>query len=154
MVLYSTNMSVVLPPASQVFRTVPCFCGRMLVATRAMSRLYNEELRRAGMEGTQFGILQLIARLGPMTQNQLGDRLAAGETTVSRNLKLLQERGWVELAEGADRRLARGPRGAGGRGPGRGTRAAAAGRFQAPRRAARGWDGLRDARGPAAHLPA
>ncbi len=97
-------MSEALPSVSQVFRTVPCFCGRMLYAARALSRLYNEELRRAGMEATQFGILQMVARLGPMTQNQLGDRLAAGKTTVSRNLKLLKKRGWVDLAAGEDRR--------------------------------------------------
>ena len=37
-------------------------------------------------------------------QNQLGERLAAGKTTVSRNLKLLQKHGWLEVAEGEDRR--------------------------------------------------
>jgi len=104
MVAYSINMESALPTPAQVFRAVPCFCGRLLVAARATTRLYNDELRRAGIETTQFSVLQLLSRLGPMTQNQLGQRMAAGKTTVSRNLKLLEKHGWISVEEGKDRR--------------------------------------------------
>lgn len=93
-----------LPLPGAAFRAIPCFCGRMLLAARAMARLYNDELRHANMEATQFGILRMIAHLGPMTQNELGERLAAGKTTISRNLKLLARHGWIEVSEGEDRR--------------------------------------------------
>ncbi len=69
-----------------------------------MTRLYNDELRPAGMEGTQLLVLQMLAELGPMTQIQLGERLAAGKTTISRNVKLLRKRRWIAIEEGEDRR--------------------------------------------------
>ena len=83
---------------------LPCYCGRVLLAARAMTRLYNDELRSAGIEATQLLILQMVADLGPMTQGQLGERMAAGKTTVSRNVKLLQKRRWLAIDEGEDRR--------------------------------------------------
>jgi DNA-binding MarR family transcriptional regulator len=104
MVVYSTNMNRALPSPGQVFRALPCYCGRLLLATRAITRLYNDELRPAGIEGTQLLILHTLADWGPMTQNQLGERMAAGKTTVSRNLKLLQKRRWLAVEEGEDRR--------------------------------------------------
>jgi DNA-binding MarR family transcriptional regulator len=93
-----------LPKPCDVFRAVPCFCGRVLLVSRAMTRLYNDELRAAGIEATQFSMLQLLSHLGPMTQNELGERMAAGKTTVSRNVKLLQSHRWVDVEEGEDRR--------------------------------------------------
>src|SRR5436309_13287728 len=93
-----------LPSPADVFRAIPCFCGRLLLASRAMSRLYNDELRHSGIEITQFSLLQLLSQLGPMTQNELGDRMAAGKTTISRNVKLLEQHGWVSVEPGEDRR--------------------------------------------------
>lgn len=93
-----------LPTVSESFRALPCYCGRLLLAARAMTRLYNDALRPAGIEGTQLLMLQMIADLGPMTQGQLGERMAAGKTTVSRNVKLLQKRRWLTIEEGEDRR--------------------------------------------------
>jgi DNA-binding MarR family transcriptional regulator len=76
----------------------------VLLASRAVGRLYNHELRKAGIEITQFGTLMLLNRLGPMTQNQLGERMAAGKTTISRNIKVLERCGWVSIEEAEDRR--------------------------------------------------
>jgi len=97
-------MRAELPSAAQVFRAIPCFLGRLLVAARAMTRLYNDEMRAVSLEITQFSILQLLQQLGPMTQNQLGERLAASKTTVSRNVGLLEKHGWVSVEVGEDRR--------------------------------------------------
>lgn len=97
-------MNRTLPTPSEVFRSLPCYCGRLQLASRVISRIYNDELRQADIEATQFMILRLIADLGPMTQNQLAERTAAGKTTISRNLKLLQRRRWLTSEEGEDRR--------------------------------------------------
>ena len=103
-VAYSTIVDRVLPSPAEVFHAVPCFCGRMLLASRAVTRLYNDEIRRTGIEVTQFGMLQLLSHLGPMTQNQLGEYLSAGKTTISRNVKLLERNEWVSVEDGEDRR--------------------------------------------------
>jgi DNA-binding MarR family transcriptional regulator len=76
----------------------------MLLASRAVTRLYNDEIRRMGIEVTQFGMLQLLNHIGPMTQNHLGEYLSAGKTTISRNVKLLERNGWVSVEDGEDRR--------------------------------------------------
>ncbi len=97
-------MSEQLPTPGDAFRALPCYCGRVLLAARALARLYNEELRPAEIETTQLLILEMLAAMGPMTQRQLGERMAAEKTTVSRNLKLLQQRRWISVEAGEDRR--------------------------------------------------
>lgn len=93
-----------LPEPAQVFRHVPCLCGALMIATRVMTRLYNEELRHAGLETTQHSVLMLLKALGPMSLRDLGDRLAIDKTTVSRNAKVLVLNGWVRMERGEDGR--------------------------------------------------
>lgn len=97
-------MSYCLPPPEDVIRGVPCFCGSLLLAGRAVSRIYGEALRRAGLEGTQYSMLRVLEALGPVNQLELGERLAAERTTVSRAVKLLEKEGWVRVEPGEDRR--------------------------------------------------
>jgi len=97
-------MDAKLPSPEQVFRQVPCLCGVLLVAARAVNRLYNEELRRVGLEVTQHAILLMLKSLGVMPVGALGDRLALDKTTVSRNLKVLERNGWVAFERGEDGR--------------------------------------------------
>jgi len=104
-VAYTTTVKQVsLPSPTEAFRALPCYCGRVLLTARAITRLYNDELRSAGIEATQLLSLQMIADLGPMTQNQLGERMAAEKTTISRNVKLLEKRRWLTVEPGQDRR--------------------------------------------------
>ncbi|HYD02262.1 MAG TPA: MarR family winged helix-turn-helix transcriptional regulator [Phycisphaerales bacterium] len=93
-----------LPSPEQVFRQVPCLCGSLLIAARAVSRLYNEELRRAGLEVTQYSILMVLKLLGPVPAGALAERLALDKTTISRNLKVLERNGWVVFERGRDGR--------------------------------------------------
>jgi DNA-binding MarR family transcriptional regulator len=97
-------MSSELPSPEQVFRQVPCFCGALLVAARSVTRLYNEELRSAGIEVTQHAILMVLRALGPVPLGALGERLAVDKTTISRNIKVLERHRWVSLDRGQDAR--------------------------------------------------
>lgn len=97
-------MSSELPSPEHVFRQVPCFCGALLVAARSVTRLYNEELRSAGIEATQYSILMMLRSLGPVPLGALGERLAVDKTTISRNIKLLERHRWVALDRGQDAR--------------------------------------------------
>lgn len=93
-----------LPSPSQVFKEMPCLCGLVLVSARAMSRLYNEELRSVGLEVTQLSVLKILEAIGPMPQQALSDRLALDKTTASRNVKVLARHEWVEIVTGEDGR--------------------------------------------------
>jgi DNA-binding MarR family transcriptional regulator len=74
------------------------------VAARAVTRLYNEELRPCGIEATQHGILMMLRALGPTPLGALGERLAVDKTTISRNVKVLERHRWVTAVRGEDAR--------------------------------------------------
>jgi DNA-binding MarR family transcriptional regulator len=82
----------------------PCFCNALRQATRAVSRLYDEELRGAGLRTTQYSLLRVLARLGQARQGDLSEMTSLDETTLTRNLTPLVKAGWVAARRGADRR--------------------------------------------------
>jgi DNA-binding MarR family transcriptional regulator len=82
----------------------PCLCNALRQTSRAVSRLYDEELRDVGLRTTQFSLLRYIARLGEVRQRDLGKAISLDETTLTRNLRPLINSGWVEANPGGDRR--------------------------------------------------
>jgi DNA-binding MarR family transcriptional regulator len=84
--------------------TTPCLCNALRQATRAVSRLYDEELRGAGLRTTQYSLLQRLRRAGEVRQRDLGGLTSLDETTLTRNLRPLIGAGWVAIRPGEDRR--------------------------------------------------
>jgi DNA-binding MarR family transcriptional regulator len=82
----------------------PCLCNALRQASRAVSRLYDEELRGVGLRTTQFSLLRTLERAGQVRQGDLSERTSLDETTLTRTLPLLVEAGWVAVHRGADRR--------------------------------------------------
>ena len=85
--------------------TLPCTCANLRRAARAVTRLYNQELRFNEIEITQFTILMALDRTGDISQGKLGKLLALDSTTLTRMLELLRKRGWIQEKEGEDRRF-------------------------------------------------
>ena len=84
--------------------TTPCLCNALRQATRAVSRLYDEELRGVGLRTTQYSLLRRLSAAGEVRQRDLGGRTSLDETTLTRNLRLLIDAGWVAIRPGEDRR--------------------------------------------------
>ena len=82
----------------------PCLCNALRQATRAVSRLYDEELRGVGLRTTQYSLLQRLRRAGEVRQRDLGGLTSLDETTLTRNLLPLIDAGWVAIRPGEDRR--------------------------------------------------
>jgi DNA-binding MarR family transcriptional regulator len=82
----------------------PCLCNALRQASRAISRLYDEELRGAGLRTTQYSLLRYLQHCGEVRQRDLGARTSLDETTLTRNLRPLIDAGWVAIAAGQDRR--------------------------------------------------
>jgi DNA-binding MarR family transcriptional regulator len=82
----------------------PCFCNALRQASRAVSRLYDEELRGVGLRTTQYSLLRVLARAGQVRQGDLGALTHLEETTITRNLRPLVAAGWVSVRPGEDRR--------------------------------------------------
>ena len=82
----------------------PCLCGALRQASRAVSRLYDEELRRVGLRTTQYSLLRCLERAGQIRQGDLVGLTYLEETTLTRNLRPLTAAGWVSICCGNDRR--------------------------------------------------
>ena len=91
--------------ASESEVTLPCACANLRRAMRAVTQLYDGELRGAGLRVTQFTLLQSLAAAGPIRQGHLGDILALDSTTLTRTLRPLLKQGWVRGTHGSDRRV-------------------------------------------------
>lgn len=83
---------------------LPCLCGSLRRATRALTQVYEEALRPFGLSGTQFTILQVLAQAGDLSQGQLAGMLAMDSTTLTRTLAIMIRQGWVAERRGEDRR--------------------------------------------------
>jgi DNA-binding MarR family transcriptional regulator len=69
-----------------------------------VTRLYNQALRSDGIEITQFTLLMALDLTGETSQGGLGELLALDSTTLTRTLRLLKRKRWVQIRQGADRR--------------------------------------------------
>jgi DNA-binding MarR family transcriptional regulator len=82
----------------------PCLCNALRQASRAVSRLYDEELRGVGLHTTQYSLLRILAKAGPIRQGDLSGLTLLDQTTLTRNLRPLAKLGWIAIRTGADRR--------------------------------------------------
>jgi DNA-binding MarR family transcriptional regulator len=82
----------------------PCLCNALRQASRAVSRLYDEELRGIGLRTTQYSLLLLIRRSGEVRQRDLAELTLHDETSLTRSLRPLVDARWVAVRTGEDRR--------------------------------------------------
>jgi DNA-binding MarR family transcriptional regulator len=77
-----------------------CLGMRVSRLHRVVARVYEQALQTAGLSLPQMEILtMLIGATGPVRPAALAARLMLERSTVSRNLALMQKRGWVTVAE-------------------------------------------------------
>ena len=78
-----------------------CMCSAMRRTTRLMTRMYEEALSAAGVSASQFELLANIRGRQPVDQGTLVRAIDSDQTTLSRNLAVLLERGWIEMSADA-----------------------------------------------------
>jgi|SRR5580704_5735111 DNA-binding MarR family transcriptional regulator len=83
---------------------LPCACQNLRRFSRVVTRIYDQELRTAGLEITQFGLLTALAIVGEANQKRLSVGFAMDSTTLTRTLRLLRKQGWIRARRGRDRR--------------------------------------------------
>jgi DNA-binding MarR family transcriptional regulator len=69
-----------------------CLFQRTRVAARAVTRLYDDELRPTGLRATQANVHAMIAAKGELSISALSEELGMDRTTLTRNLKPLEQR--------------------------------------------------------------
>lgn len=83
---------------------IPCMCGSLRRAARALTQVYQDQLRPFGLRSSQFTILQVISRTGELTQGRLGEILAMDSTSLTRTIAVMLRQGWLTQRRGEDRR--------------------------------------------------
>jgi DNA-binding MarR family transcriptional regulator len=81
-----------------------CYCTQFRRSANALTHIYDNALRPAGLKITQHSLLRALARLEAATYNEIAAEVDLDKTTISRNLKVLIEAGWVEASSDDDAR--------------------------------------------------
>lgn len=81
-----------------------CFALHARMTARLLTRRYDDAMRPLGLRSPQFAILGAISHETGLSETALAARLGLERTTLVRNLKLLERRGWIEAVPG-ERRL-------------------------------------------------
>lgn len=104
--VYTSNMA--RPSTSDLSQsawvTFPCVCANVRRLGRVVARLYDDEMRPARIEAGQFTLLATIRRDPGVSQARIAHRLGMDTTSLTRTLDVLLKQGWVEKAQGLDRR--------------------------------------------------
>ena len=81
-----------------------CACFNLRKAARAITLIYDQELRPSGLRTTQFLLLTEIKVSAPITIKPLAGKMLMHRTALARNLKLLGKKGLINIEPGHDRR--------------------------------------------------
>lgn len=81
-----------------------CNCFAIRSAARQTSQFYDRYLARAGLRTTQFSVLSMLSRHGPLAIGELAARMAMDRTTTGRALRPLEREGLVTIGPGRDGR--------------------------------------------------
>jgi DNA-binding MarR family transcriptional regulator len=76
-----------------------CLCFRARRTSRALTRLYDEALRPLGIQASQLSVLNAVALIGDReaAMGTLADILVMDRTTLSRNLRPLEQAGLIRI---------------------------------------------------------
>ena len=86
-----------MPPDAALFATTRCLCLAARRAARAITREFDQALRPHGLRATQFTVLAALHLAGPKSVGELAEILSADRTTLTRNLALAEQHGWLTL---------------------------------------------------------
>ncbi|MBA3712494.1 MAG: winged helix-turn-helix transcriptional regulator [Pyrinomonadaceae bacterium] len=82
----------------ELARTISTECAAVRVRklNRAVSSIYDDELRPHGLKISQMHILVMVARCGSVTPQKIGEFLIMDKSTMSRSLELMTKNGWLD----------------------------------------------------------
>jgi len=71
---------------------------------RRVARLYDAEVGKTGLKGTQYSLLSYVVKLGPVRPVDLAREMKVDASTLTRNLRPLVDAGLLALEPGPDAR--------------------------------------------------
>lgn len=97
-------VATVSAPSDATLKPQGCTYLKLRQLTRSVARLYDEELGRCGLKGTQYSLLSHAVKLGPVRAVDLAAQMSLSTSTLSRNLQPLVVAGWLSVGPGPDAR--------------------------------------------------
>lgn len=82
-----------------------CAHANLRKAMRAVSQTYDTILKPTGLRATQFTLLAVLERRDGLPLTKLADILVMDRTTLTRNLKPLAAKGWLQIGRDRDERV-------------------------------------------------
>ena len=73
-----------------------CIGVRVRMLNRLVTRVYDDQLRPYGIRFSQMNILTLISLHGQIQPAEIGRILSLEKSTLSRNVRLMEENGWID----------------------------------------------------------
>lgn len=71
---------------------------------RMVSRHYDSYIAKVGLKNTQFALLSLVVKLGPIRPGEMARRMQMDASTLTRNLQPMAAQGWLTVGAGEDAR--------------------------------------------------
>ena len=81
-----------------------CTCFNLRKASRVVTQIFEAALEPSGLKATQFTVLAVVSAAGTATMTDLARALVMDRTTLTRNLRPLENQGLIAIESGADRR--------------------------------------------------
>jgi DNA-binding MarR family transcriptional regulator len=81
-----------------------CTSLKLRMASRALTQVYDEAFRPLGIKSTQFSLMRMIQRHGPITFQGLAQKMVLDQTTLPRSLRTIEKDGYIRIEKGEDRR--------------------------------------------------
>jgi DNA-binding MarR family transcriptional regulator len=89
--------------AAEVLRD--CIATRLRMASRVVTKLYDDALRPLGLTVTQMSMLVVAEDRGLIRQSEVGAELQLDDSTLCRNLERMRANGWLEGVSADDARV-------------------------------------------------
>lgn len=81
-----------------------CINAKLRRLHRMLNAAYESKFRPYGLQGSMVSILFIIGKRRGINQKAIADMLVLDQSTMSRDLKKLVDKGWVQVAKGQDPR--------------------------------------------------
>lgn len=74
-----------------------CACANLRKAARTVTQAYEKQMQPTGLKVTQYYMLVNIVRHKDISISKLGEIMLLDQTTITRNVNLLKESGYVNI---------------------------------------------------------
>lgn len=81
-----------------------CACFNVRKSARVLTQHYDKAMHPIGLRATQFTILATLSQTENIAISDLADALVMDRTTLTRNLRPLEDQGFLKSEPGKDRR--------------------------------------------------